>query len=740
MKKFLTNMALVLLAALPAAAQQPATSVTYTTLGNKQQADGKYCHTMRFTVSGDLKFPRLAFNRFVRTMRPTNPADTLVEVFPGYYYVATPRLAAGRDTVNIDIVVNEPLYYRAYTPDGVHRVNYDGTTSPVNYTRTQLTEPWMYSTEKVDNMPYGPKLYADNERRATKWTPGVYDVTPKYKKVTLLPGISRVGKPVFVDIDPSNPEYYRIRVSGDSLVISCRPDMRQAVYRPFKTQVLDVVGNELPDVEIEDWPDMAWRGQHIDIARNYQTPESMRHVLDILSAARLNKLHFHVTDDEAWRLEIPGLPELTYIGSRRGYSDHGEDQYLYQIFAGDGNPYTEQGSANGYWTRRQFIDFIRDAKAMGIDVIPEIESPGHARAAIKAMEQRYRNGDGSYRLIHDGDTSVYTSAQSYHDNSINPALPGPYKFMTKVIDELIAMYRDAQVPLVGIHIGGDEVPRNAWAGSDSVRVFMEKHGLKNQHEMHGYFVRRIAKILRDRNVPMFGWEEIAVGYNDDFNREVAPGTGGVNVWHATSDAAVKGIKAGYPIILSNVNRFYFDMGASRHPEEQGLFWGGTVDEFDALGGYLADMCPVDTAAVPGKVLGVQGQLWAETIRCPQEMYAMLLPKIFGLAERGWNADSTYSEAQFNAIVGDRLMPILTKDDSELRVRMHGPGIKVEKGKVMMNAPYKGGVIRYTTDGTEPTEKSPVYTKPFKYKRGSDVRARYYRNNNVSLTTHLGKVK
>lgn len=740
MKKLLTQMAVAMLVSLPGFAQQPVTSVTYNTLGNKVDAAGKPYHTMRFTVSGDLNFPRLAFNRFARTMRAVNPADTLVEVFPGYYYVATPRLAAGRDTVNIDIVVNEPLYHRAYTPDGVHRVNFDGTTAPVAFTRTLLTEPWQYATDKVDRMPYGPELYAANERRATTWTPGVYDVTPKYKKVTTLPGKSRVGNPVFVDIQPENPEYYRIRVSGDSLIISCRPDKQWAVYMPFKTQVLDVAGNVLPNVEIEDWPDMPWRGVHIDISRNYQSPADMMHVLELLSSARMNKLHFHITDDEAWRLEIPGLPELTYIGARRGYSDHGEDQYLYQIFAGDGNPYTEAGTANGFWTRQQFIDFLRVAKTMGIDVLPEIESPGHARAAIKAMEQRYRNGDGSYRLIHDGDTSRYTSAQSYHDNSMNPALAGPYKFMAKVIDELIAMYRDANVPLVGIHIGGDEVPRNAWSGSDSIRVFMAEHGLKNQHEVHGYFVRQIAKMLRERNVPMFGWEEIAVGYNDDFNKEVAPGVGGVNVWHGTTDAAVKGVKAGYPVIISNVNKFYIDMSASYHPEDQGLQWGGTVDEFDALSGYAAQLCPVDLSSVPGKVIGVQGQLWSETIRSPQEMYWMLIPKLYGIAERGWNADSTYSEAQFNAIIGDRLMPVLTKDGSVLRVRMRAPGIKVQGGKVLMNAPYKDGVIRYTTDGSEPTEKSPVYTKPFKYKRGSDVRARYYRNNNASLTTYLGKVK
>ena len=735
MRNFLLCLAAATASAALAAA--PKTSVNWQSMGNSYDADGKPQYTQRITVKGNLDFPRMGFNMFARRMHTVNPADTLVEIFPGYYYIASPRLSSGADSVVTDIVTKAHLVNKCYAPDGFHRINSDGTTEGVAYSRQTISRPEQWQSGKRDKMVYGNTIYKQNQERNTGWKPGVYDVVPRYKKVTMLPGTSRVKDPVFVNINPENPEYYKITVRNDSLIVACRPDKQWAAMYPFAAKVLmPNEGKPLPNVEIENWPDMAWRGQHIDISRNYQTPDAMKTVLEIMAANHLNKLHFHFSDDEAWRLEIPGMPELTELASRRGYSTDGEKEYLYQIFAGDGNPNTMTGTANGYWTRDEFIEFIRQAHFLGIDVLPEIESPGHARAAIKAMESRHRRGDDRYRLIHDGDTSKYTSAQSYHDNVMNPALPGPYEFMGKVFDEIIAMYNEAGVPLLGIHIGGDEVPRGSWNGSSVTKEFMEKHGMKTEKEVHAYFVSQLSDMLKKRGVPMYGWEEVAVGHGHDFNAKVAPTVGGVHCWHDTPDAAVRAISEGFPVILSNVNRFYLDMSYSPHPEEQGLTWGGYVDEFDALHGYPSEMCPVNLDSVPGKLVGVQGQIWSETIRNPQQLYFMLLPKVLGLSERGWNNKPTWTDAEFNAIIGEKELPTYKRDGTRLSVHMRQPGITVENGMVLMNAPYSGGEIRYTTDGTEPNADSKLYTAPFKHVKGQDVRARYYRNGTESVTTFI----
>ena len=206
----------------------------------------------------------------------------------------------------------------------------------------------------------------------------------------------------------------------------------------------------------------------IDIARNFYNPEQMQKIVGLMADYRLNTLHFHITDDEAWRLEIPGLPELTEVGSRRGYTLDSKD-FLPGVFNGDGNPDSKAGTANGYFSRDEFISFLKYCDSIGISVIPEVESPGHARAAIMAMNAyERRTGDATYRLTEPGDTSVYTSAQDYHDNLMNPAMPGTYAFIAKIVDEIEAMYHEAGVTLPGIHLGGDEVPEGAWDGPEDM--------------------------------------------------------------------------------------------------------------------------------------------------------------------------------------------------------------------------------------------------------------------------------
>lgn len=725
------------------------TSIEWTTLPNERGSSG-FHYVQRLTVTGDTDIPAIGFNQFARKMRPLNPLDTLREVVPGYYMLTSKRFDGSADSVVVDIDTRGYLVNSSYAPDGFHRIERDGTTTGIAVDRVRITEPGRWRAGSRDPMPYGPTVYDMNESLATDWMPGIYDIIPSFNTIEYLGGAITGTPAVKFDVRDEyavecHPRLVTIEV-GDNGIVLRGADKRvvAGAWRIFEAKVLrESQGGALPKAKLTWDPDFEWRGLMIDIARNFQRPETLKEILYLMSVNGLNKLHFHAVDDEAWRLELPSLPELTSVGSRRGYGTD-EHDHLYQIFTGDGNPDNLDGTSNGYYTRDEFIGMLRTAYAYGIDVIPEIESPGHARAAIKAMERRAANGDASYRLIHDGDTSRYTSAQSFHDNIMNPALEGPYKFMETVIDDIVDIYAEAGVPLTGIHIGGDEVPRGSWNGSKVAREFMKRHGMKNEKELHAYFVRRVAAMLAKRNIPMHGWQEIALDHGSEYDEEIAPKTGGVNSWSTivAKDATpipVRAVKGGYPTILSNVDHLYFDLSYSSHPEEQGLTWGGHVDEFSAFSAYAYMLCPVADPRERQLIRGLNAHCFAETLRSPDQLLMYLNPKMFGLAERAAHADTTYTPAQFNRIIGERELPRLERRFATTgvgRVHMRQPGIKVIDGMVNMNAPYSGGVIRYTTDGTEPTADSPVYNDPFPVGTLTDIRARYYRNNAESVTTYL----
>lgn len=712
--------------------------VSWSVIENAKVND-EYFYVQRFTVRNHYGVKRLCFNMFARKMEAVNPSDKVVEIIPGYYYIESNRFG-NSEPLDIDIKVKGWIQSCNYAPDGLHAVTGDGHLLSVKYKRNSLLlSPELRNRPGRDVMTYGDSIYKFNETLKDDSPLGVYDIVPSFKSVKLGEG-SYIGTgEIFTSkISHSNYEFYRISVSQDSIMIEgASEEAIKMAQRVLQNQLLAENGGKLPCAVIEDYPDYHYRALMIDVARNFISLPDVQKIVYQMASLRLNRLHFHLTDDEAWRIEIPGLPELTAVSSRRGYTLD-ESEFLAQIFAGDGNPNSTDGTANGYYTREEFIQFLMFCHSLGIEVIPEVDVPGHSRAAIKAMESRFRKtGDDTYRLCEDGDTSRYTSAQAFHDNLMNPALPGPYKFMEKVIDEISSMYKEAGVDLLGFHIGGDEVPEGAWDGSPSAIKMMQERGISGRHQLQGVFVRRMAEILSQKGIKMFGWQEIGVGYDDEFNKVVAPVTAGVNCWLTNSskmkNVALRAIDSGFPVILSNVEHFYMDQLYASHPEERGLYWGGIVDEFVSLSGYPDELCPADSLGQT-KILGVSGQLFGETIRSMAIVQRQLFPKVYGLAERAWNKDYTYSNAKFNQIIGAKLLPRLSLGGSAFHLRT--PGIIVENGYVKINSAYPGAKIRYTLDGTDPDYNSPIYETPVPVGNAAEIRAVAYYLTEKSLVSLL----
>ena len=480
----------------------------------------------------------------------------------------------------------------------------------------------------------------------------------------------------------------------------------------------------------------------------------LKKLVDIFASYKMNVLHFHFADDEAWRLEIPGLEELTAVGSRRGHTTD-ESRCLYPCYDGGYDP-DASTVGNGHYSREDFIGLLRYAAERHIRVIPEIESPGHARAAIvsmKARYNRYKDTDmekaAEYLLSEPEDTSRYASVQYYTDNVINVAMPSAYRFMEKVIQELAAMYEEAGVPLTTVHLGGDEVARGVWLGSPKCRALMKEEGMTKPHDLAEYFITQMAGIMQRNGLKFSGWQEVALGHTEEAHRQLRTQAAGVYCWNTVPgyDEVVYQIaNNGYPVILCNVGNFYMDMAYNGHPDERGLDWGGYVDEaisFSMLpfsiyrslrtdgAGDSVDLDKAEkgktvlTAEGRKNILGVQGQLFAETIRSFSGVEYLLFPKIMGLAERGWNAYPAWEKlrgaqeqqafdkalALYYEKISDMEMPYWAKNG--INFRLPHPGLLVKDGTLYANTAIRGAEIRYTMDGSEPTVNSALWEMPMK---------------------------
>lgn len=550
-------------------------------------------------------------------------------------------------------------------------------------------------------------------------------------------------------------EYYEIVIKNNLLTL--KANNAHGIFNACQTLValldnMKLASSPLPNLHVTDYPDMGHRGIMLDVARNFTKKADLLKLIDILSFYKMNVLHLHLSDDEAWRVEIPGLEELTEIASRRGHTTD-ELTCLYPAYAWGWNEADTTSLANGYYSRNDFMDILKYAKERHIRIIPEIDIPGHSRAAIKAMNARYRkyiDTDQSkaeeYLLIDFADTSQYLSAQNFTDNVINVAMPSTYRFLEKVIDEIGRMYQDAGIELPAFHVGGDEVPEGIWEGSSVCRTFMKEHGLTKIRDLKDYFLEQILEMLDKRNIQAVGWQDIVMKPDNIVNEHFRNSKVLNYCWNTIpeqggDEVPYKLANAGYPIILCNVGNFYLDMAYRYHVEEPGLRWGGYVDEyvtfdmlpFDTykslrrnLKGESVDVKTVSNGKQPltkegyKNIKGLSGQIWAETIRSFEQIEYYLFPKVFGLAERAWNAQPSWAlspdskvyvdaKRKYNAGIVTYELPRLAKRGINFRVSP--PGIIVKDGLLFVNTTNPNAVIRYTTDGSEPTESSVEWQTP-----------------------------
>jgi len=511
--------------------------------------------------------------------------------------------------------------------------------------------------------------------------------------------------------------------------------------------------------EVSDAPRYGFRGLHIDLARNFHSKAEILKLIEAMAAYKFNKLHLHLADDEGWRIQINALPELTGIGSKRCHDPQENRCLLPQLGAGpDG-----AGPANGYLSQADYIEIVRAATARGIEVIPSLDMPGHSRAAIKSMEARYRRllAEGKqteaeqYRLVEPGDTTQYRSIQNYDDNTLNVCIDQTYRFLGVAVSEIAAMHAKAGAPLKTFHIGADETA-GAWGQSPACKPVMAQTG-RPANKLGGYFIERVAAELAGKGIKVAGWSD-GLGHTDPASmpKNVQTNIWGTLFWGGVAEAHTQA-NLGWDVVLSIPDIGYLDMPYVPHPMERGYDWASRSVDTLQIFGFMTDNLPAngawirDTMARPQTIkddvplakgrgiVGIQAQLWSETVRTDVGVDYMFFPRLLAFAERAWSRASwepvyvpgksyTYGDAReeraamladWRGFAGRMPVQFALLDRMGIAYRISPPGARVVKGRLEANTEYPGLAIDYRpSDGVWRPYRGPVNVRG-----GVDLRTR-----------------
>lgn len=429
-------------------------------------------------------------------------------------------------------------------------------------------------------------------------------------------------------------EGYQLHLTQDGIEISAASD--EGVVYALATLAQILKADSLThEVTINDAPRFSYRGFHLDISRNFRSKEFVLDLVDQMARHKLNKLHFHLADDEGWRLAIDGLPELTEVGAHRCMDKQEDTCTLPQLGSGP----NKDNHANGFYTKEDYLEILAFADARGIEVIPSLDMPGHSRSAVKAMEARYRNlmaqgkpQEANEYLVSDfNDESVYSSVQYYGDNTLNPCMESTYAFVDKVLTTLIDYHQQANIPLQRYHIGADETA-GAWGGSPICQDYIANNAdLEKPEDLTGYFIERVAAMVIAKGVVPGGWSD---GMSKVTKSKLADMQ--INVWEPlmwnAHEHAYEFAKHSGKTILSFPDVLYFDFPYAVSPVEPGYYWATRatdaykISQFTPNTPEMVSNFWVDRmgnswtptsehhASPLTPFEGIQGQFWSESIR------------------------------------------------------------------------------------------------------------------------------
>ena len=461
-----------------------------------------------------------------------------------------------------------------------------------------------------------------------------------------------------------------------------------------KTPIISIMG-----VQIFDTPKFSWRGMHLDVSRHFFSKEFVKKYIDYLAMYKMNTFHWHLTDDQGWRIEIKKYPKLTKIGAWRNGSMVGH--YTNNTY--------DNVQYGGFYTQKDIKEVVAYAKQRHITVVPEIEMPGHAVAALASYPELACT-KGPFEVAKQWGVldDVFCPKES------------TFTFLENVLSEVIALF-----PSKYIHIGGDECPKTRWKSCPNCQQLMKEKNLKDEHQLQSYFIQKIEKFVNSKGRKIIGWDEILEG-------GLAPNAA-VMSWRGTQ-GGIDAAKQKHYVVMTPGSHCYFDH-----------YQGNSKNEPVAIGGYTnlekvysLNPIPSELTLEESKyIMGAQANLWAEYIKTPQHVEYMLFPRLLALSEAVWGTSNPSEYKNFE----NRVVQQFDKLDKK--------GINYSKAIFEINssvAPSNNtfGVlysltsakpkIKYTVDGTNPTFSSMTYTEPILIQQSQTIKAAYFEDTVQKSTT------
>lgn len=481
--------------------------------------------------------------------------------------------------------------------------------------------------------------------------------------------------------------------------------------------------------EVEDKPRFGYRGLHLDVSRHFQPVSFVKRYIDLLALHKMNTFHWHLTDDQGWRIEIKKYPKLTEIGSVRKETLIGNKYELPNKY--DGKPH------GGFYTQEQIKDVVAYAQERFVTIIPEIEMPGHALAALAA-----------YPELSCDPTKTYEVAKTWgvFEDVFCPT-DKTFDFLQDVLTEVMDLF-----PSKYIHIGGDECPKEAWKKSAFCQELIKKEKLKDEHELQSYFINRIEKFVNSKGRKIIGWDEILEG------GLAANAT--VMSWRGT-EGGIAAAQQNHDVVMTPGSHCYFDYYQA-DPETEPLGIGGLIT-LEKI--YSYEPIPDVLNAEQGKhILGAQGNVWTEYMKTANHIEYMVYPRAIALAEVVWSAKGSrdYSDfitrlsthlkrldalkVNYSTRLYDVKLELKNEKSAALIDKSNVPksynntpnaiarDVATEGGKatVVLNSAYENAKIRYTTDGTTPKASSNLYTKPFDISTTTTVKSAVFQNGSKMM--------